>query len=53
MSKRARRLKVIERQWTERFGEPPTLRTDPDLMQAILDREGGEAKPAPSPERPL
>jgi hypothetical protein len=49
MSKRARRLKVIERRWLERFGEPPTLRTDPDLMQRILDREGG--KPDPSPQR--
>jgi hypothetical protein len=40
MSKRERRWKAVERRWIARFGEPPTLKTDPALMQRILDSEG-------------
>jgi hypothetical protein len=40
MSKRDRRLKVIERRWLARFGEPPSLRTDPALMLRILEGAG-------------
>jgi hypothetical protein len=48
MSKRERRLKVIERRWLARFGEPPSLRTDPTLMLRILDGAG----PGPRQARP-
>ena len=37
MARRQRKLKSIERLWRERFGEPPSLRTDPDLMLRILE----------------
>ena len=37
MSKRDRKLKVIVRRWTARFGGPPSLMTDPVLMLRILD----------------
>ena len=47
MNKRQRRLEVIERRWLARFGEPPTLRTDPELMEDILER----ACPAPKADR--
>lgn len=43
MSRRLRKLKVIERRWIARFGEPPSLLTDPLLMQRILD------EPVPPP----
>ena len=37
MGRRKRRLDVIERRWRAQFGEPPSLLTDPDLMEEILD----------------
>jgi hypothetical protein len=37
MSKRDRKLRIIERRWLARFGEVPSLRTDPAIMQRILD----------------
>jgi hypothetical protein len=37
MSERDRRLDAIERRWRAQFGEPPSLLTDPDLMEEILD----------------
>ena len=37
MASRSRKLKSIERRWRERFGGPPSLLTDPDLMLKILD----------------
>jgi hypothetical protein len=43
---RRRKLQIIERRWFERFGEPPSLRTDPELMRRIL--EAAEAKPEPA-----
>ena len=48
MGKRDRRLKIIERLWLARFGEPPSLRTDPVLMLRILDGAG----PGPLKARP-
>lgn len=46
MAGRARKQKTIERRWRERFGEPPSLRTDPDLMLRILESSG--PKPVPT-----
>jgi hypothetical protein len=43
MSKRERRWKAVERRWIARFGEPPTLKTDPALIQRILDSESPRA----------
>lgn len=43
MGKRQRRLDSIERRWRAQFGEPPSLLTDPDLMEEILD----SAEPTP------
>lgn len=39
MSRRHRKLAMIERRWRDRFGEPPSLRTDPDLMLRILEAD--------------
>ena len=39
MASRARKQKTIERRWRERFGEPPSLLTDPDLMLRILEAD--------------
>jgi len=36
MSRRLRKLAMIERRWRERFGEPPAMLTDPDLMLRVL-----------------
>jgi hypothetical protein len=49
MASRARKLKTIERRWRERFGEPPCLRTDPDLMLRILEADIRSATVTPSP----
>jgi hypothetical protein len=47
MASRARKQKTIERRWRERFGEPPSLLTDPDLMLRILEAEERKVSPAP------
>lgn len=39
MSKRQRLQRSIEIRWLETFGEPPFIRTDPDLMLQILESE--------------
>ena len=39
MSKRQRLQRSIEHRWLETFGEPPFIRTDPDLMLRILESE--------------
>ena len=39
MSRRHRKIAMIERRWFIRFGEPPTIRTDPDLMLRILEED--------------
>lgn len=44
MASRARKQKTIERRWRERFGEPPSLLTDPDLMLRILDANPPSAR---------
>ncbi|HYE44387.1 MAG TPA: hypothetical protein VEA44_01305 [Caulobacter sp.] len=49
MARRQRKLKSVERLWRERFGEPPSLRTDPDLMLRILEASGPKAKPPAEP----
>lgn len=46
MTRRQRKIQQIERRWKSRFGEPPSLRTDPALMQRILD-EDERRHPAP------
>ncbi|HWA60071.1 MAG TPA: hypothetical protein VG939_01790 [Caulobacteraceae bacterium] len=45
MSRRNRLLRSIEQRWIARFGEPPTIRTDPALMLRILDDD--ERRPRP------
>lgn len=53
MKKRDQRLQGIEARWVARFGEVPTLRTDPGLMEEILDQAGplpesaGAGRPRP------
>ena len=46
MASRARKQKTIERRWRERFGQPPSLLTDPDLMLRILEAEERKASAA-------
>jgi hypothetical protein len=45
MSKRQRVLRDIERRWIALFGEPPCIRTDPDLMLKILVDYERQARP--------
>jgi hypothetical protein len=37
MSRRNRMIRDLVDQWTERFGEPPPIRTDPELMRSVLE----------------
>ncbi|RYF90635.1 MAG: hypothetical protein EON95_16570 [Caulobacteraceae bacterium] len=39
MSRKDRQIATIERRWKARFGEPPSLRTDPELMLQILEAD--------------
>lgn len=48
MTRRSRMIGIIVDRWIERFGEPPPIRTDPELMRTIL--EACEARPTPSRE---
>ena len=34
---------AVARLWEERFGEPPPILTDPDLMRAIMNGTYDEA----------
>lgn len=52
MASRARKQKTIERRWRERFGQPPSLLTDPDLMLRILEADERKAAPA-APTTPI
>jgi hypothetical protein len=40
MSRQNRRRAVAERLWRERFGEPPPIRTDADMMMRVLLEAG-------------
>jgi hypothetical protein len=40
MSRQNRRQAAAERLWRERFGEPPPIRTDAEMMMRVL-REAG------------
>lgn len=54
MSRRLRKLAMIERRWRERFGEPPALLTDPDLMLRVLrsvEASAGRGGGAPAKRR--
>jgi hypothetical protein len=56
MSRRNRLIRQLEARWIACYGEPPPIRTDPELMLAVLDdlaaqeldvrREPGLASPA-------
>jgi hypothetical protein len=53
MSRRDRLLRRLEQRWIACFGEPPSLRCDPDLMAELLDeaesrRERAGLSPAAS-----
>ena len=37
MSRRNRMIRQLEARWIASFGEPPPIRTDPELMLAVLD----------------
>jgi len=37
MSRRNRMIQSIVDRWIERFGEPPPIRTDPELMRSVLE----------------
>jgi hypothetical protein len=39
MSRRTRLLRLVEHRWFERFGEPPPIRTDPELILSILEED--------------
>lgn len=37
MSRRNRQIRHLEARWFACYGEPPPIRTDPDLMRSVLD----------------
>jgi len=37
MSRRNRLIRRLEDRWVACFGEPPPIRTDPELMLAVLE----------------
>lgn len=43
MSRRNRLMRRLEQRWIACFGEPPSIRTDPELMMAVLREEGFDA----------
>ena len=45
MSRRLRKLAIIERRWRDHFGEPPSIRTDPELMLRILEMDQRKVQP--------
>ncbi|MFO1015151.1 MAG: hypothetical protein U1E50_15460 [Caulobacteraceae bacterium] len=47
MSKRQRLFRAIERRWVVLFGEPPSIRADPDLMLRLLDEHERARRDAP------
>jgi hypothetical protein len=49
MSRRARSLRIIQLRWVARFGEPPPILTDPELMLSILN-SAGERQDSPGQE---
>ncbi|WGM38237.1 hypothetical protein [Caulobacter sp. NIBR1757] len=49
MSRRDRQIAAIERRWKARFGEPPSLRTDPELMLRILEDDERKCRAAMTP----
>ena len=44
MTIRDRRLEAVERLWRRRFGQPPPIRTDADLMLAVLRNAGPQVR---------
>lgn len=46
MSRRNRLIRRLEDRWIACFGEPPPIRTDPELMQAVLDEAEAERREA-------
>ncbi|MDP3854171.1 hypothetical protein [Phenylobacterium sp.] len=40
---REEEMLAVARLWEERFGEPPPILTDPDLMRSIMDGPEREA----------
>jgi hypothetical protein len=51
MSKRQKKQRSIEHRWMTVFGEPPFIRTDPDLMLQILETEERRRGPTTSEAR--
>ena len=45
MSRRDRLLRRLEQRWIACFGEPPSLRCDPDLMTELLEEAESRAAP--------
>lgn len=37
MSRRNRLIRHLEARWFACYGEPPPIRTDPELMRSVLD----------------
>jgi hypothetical protein len=39
MSRRNRLIRQLEARWFACYGEPPPIRTDPELMLAVMDAD--------------
>lgn len=48
MSRRNRLIRRLEDRWIACFGEPPPIRTDPELMLAVLEETDAERRQAQS-----
>jgi hypothetical protein len=44
MSRRNRLIRRLEDRWIACFGEPPPIRTDPELMLAVLEEADAERR---------
>jgi hypothetical protein len=50
MKRQNRRQAAAERLWRERFGEPPPIRTDADMMMRVLKEAGPRPAAVPREE---
>ena len=46
MSRRNRLIRHLEARWIACYGEPPPIRTDPELMLAVLNADMARNAPA-------
>ena len=48
MSRRARLIRRLQQRWLARFGQPPAIRAEPELMAKILEEDERRSAGEPS-----